>query len=161
MRSTRAEHFAKHNRQRRTACLKNAAIQHWKLDTYALWATTTEARPTIVTPEWRTSARLAMTPAGLKPAIPGSVSRCLIHWATGPLAKALAILKFDANQDDGNYSLRENPSNHLAQASMAQLVRERCFAPNQTFDLEIKQNTHRRARTHAHKVKSLELCRLS
>ena len=25
-----------------------------------------------------------MTPAGLKPAIPGSVGRCLIHWATGP-----------------------------------------------------------------------------
>ena len=27
-----------------------------------------------------------MTPAGLEPAIPGSVGRCLIHWATGPLA---------------------------------------------------------------------------
>ena len=27
-----------------------------------------------------------MTPAGLKPAIPGSVGRCLIHWATGPVA---------------------------------------------------------------------------
>ena len=26
-----------------------------------------------------------MTPAGLEPAIPGSVGRCLIHWATGPL----------------------------------------------------------------------------
>ena len=26
----------------------------------------------------------AMTPAGLEPAIPGSVGRCLIHWATGP-----------------------------------------------------------------------------
>ena len=25
-----------------------------------------------------------MTPAGLEPAIPGSVGRCLIHWATGP-----------------------------------------------------------------------------
>ena len=25
-----------------------------------------------------------MTPAGLEPVIPGSVSRCLIHWATGP-----------------------------------------------------------------------------
>ena len=30
-------------------------------------------------------ARLAMTPAGLEAAIPGSVGRCLIHWATGPL----------------------------------------------------------------------------
>ena len=26
-----------------------------------------------------------MTPAGLEPAIPDSVGRCLIHWATGPL----------------------------------------------------------------------------
>ena len=26
-----------------------------------------------------------MTPAGLEPAIPGPVGRCLIHWATGPL----------------------------------------------------------------------------
>ena len=25
-----------------------------------------------------------MTPGGLEPAIPGSVGRCLIHWATGP-----------------------------------------------------------------------------
>ena len=25
-----------------------------------------------------------MTPAGLEPAIPGSVGQCLIHWATGP-----------------------------------------------------------------------------
>ena len=25
-----------------------------------------------------------MIPAGLEPAIPGSVGRCLIHWATGP-----------------------------------------------------------------------------
>ena len=27
-----------------------------------------------------------MTPAGLDPTIPGSVGRCLIHWATGPCA---------------------------------------------------------------------------
>ena len=27
----------------------------------------------------------AMTPVGLEPAIPGSVGRCLIHWATGPI----------------------------------------------------------------------------
>ena len=26
-----------------------------------------------------------MTPAGLEPAIPGSVGHCLIHWATGPM----------------------------------------------------------------------------
>ena len=30
-----------------------------------------------------------MTPAGLEPAIPGSVGRCLIHWATGPAAAAM------------------------------------------------------------------------
>ena len=29
-------------------------------------------------------ATQSMTPAGLEPAIPGSVGRCLIHWATGP-----------------------------------------------------------------------------
>ena len=29
-----------------------------------------------------------MTPAGLEPAIPGSVGRCLIHWATGPIDAA-------------------------------------------------------------------------
>ncbi len=30
-----------------------------------------------------------MTPAGLEPAIPGSVGRCLIHWATGPSLPAV------------------------------------------------------------------------
>ena len=30
------------------------------------------------------AVRMKMTPAGLEPAIPGSVGRCLIHWATGP-----------------------------------------------------------------------------
>jgi hypothetical protein len=37
---------------------------------------------------WRFRGRrvVQMTPAGLEPAIPGSVGRCLIHWATGPLA---------------------------------------------------------------------------
>ena len=29
---------------------------------------------------------MQMTPAGLEPAIPASVGRCLIHWATGPCA---------------------------------------------------------------------------
>jgi hypothetical protein len=33
----------------------------------------------------RFRSRVQMTPAGLEPAIPGSVGRCLIHWATGPL----------------------------------------------------------------------------
>ena len=35
-----------------------------------------------------------MTPAGLEPAIPGSVGRCLIHWATGPLATSLIQLLY-------------------------------------------------------------------
>ena len=30
----------------------------------------------------------SMNPAGLEPAIPGSVDRCLIHWATGPYLKS-------------------------------------------------------------------------
>ena len=33
----------------------------------------------------RASSDPPMTPAGLEPAIPGSVGRCLIHWATGPM----------------------------------------------------------------------------
>ena len=33
---------------------------------------------------WLLWSNTAMTPAGLEPAIPGSVGRCLIHWATGP-----------------------------------------------------------------------------
>ena len=32
-----------------------------------------------------------MTPAGLGPAIPGSVGRCLIHWATGPRVLLLSL----------------------------------------------------------------------
>ena len=35
-----------------------------------------------------------MTPAGLEPAIPGSVGRCLIHWATGPLMVSLCWVAF-------------------------------------------------------------------
>ena len=35
----------------------------------------------------------AMTPAGLEPAIPGSVGRCLIHWATGPLQQHRPIAR--------------------------------------------------------------------
>ena len=33
----------------------------------------------------RAVAQRKVTPAGLEPAIPGSVGRCLIHWATGPI----------------------------------------------------------------------------
>ena len=30
--------------------------------------------------------RAKMIPVGLEPTIPGSVGRCLVHWATGPIA---------------------------------------------------------------------------
>ena len=33
-----------------------------------------------------TVSQECMTPVGLEPTIPGSVGRCLIHWATGPLS---------------------------------------------------------------------------
>ena len=35
----------------------------------------------------------AMTPAGLEPAIPGSVGRCLIQWATGPSEKLANLIQ--------------------------------------------------------------------
>ena len=42
-----------------------------------------------------------MTPAGLEPAIPGSVGRCLIHWATGPvrISPASALQSFLPQRD--------------------------------------------------------------
>ena len=36
-----------------------------------------------------------MTSAGLEPAIPSSVGRCLIHWATGPMGECSRISKTD------------------------------------------------------------------
>ena len=33
------------------------------------------------------AAQAQVTPVGLEPTIPGSVGRCLIHWATGPSGK--------------------------------------------------------------------------
>ena len=40
-----------------------------------------------------------MTPAGLEPATPGSVGRCLIHWATGPYA-SLASFFFESKEEN-------------------------------------------------------------
>jgi len=44
-----------------------------------------------------------MTPAGLEPAIPGSVGRCLIHWATGPdafrLCACICMLQLPAGPE--------------------------------------------------------------
>ena len=49
----------------------------------------------ITLPELCVSSRrrrfVYMTPAGLEPAIPGSVGRCLIHWATGPRCSRMHV----------------------------------------------------------------------
>ena len=67
-----------------------------------------------------------MTPAGLEPAIPGSVGRCLIHWATGPMNKTSASIplkskRFNDNKSFGTCSaflgLFAQASADLAQAS--------------------------------------------
>ena len=42
-----------------------------------------------------------MTPAGLEPAIPGSVGRCLIHWATGPYASLAPFFFYSKRENDG------------------------------------------------------------
>ena len=39
-----------------------------------------------------------MTLAGLEPAVPGSVGRCLIHWATGPLVQEQPLEYFLTGQ---------------------------------------------------------------
>ena len=48
-----------------------------------------------------------MTPAGLEPAIRGSVGRCLIHWATGP---AEALLNFKHALPPGHWRPSARPS---------------------------------------------------
>ena len=51
----------------------------------AMWAAPSfKKHATIQEPGSRSNSK-KMTPAGLEPAIPGSVGRCLIHWATGPI----------------------------------------------------------------------------
>ena len=46
-----------------------------------------------------------MTPGGLEPAIPGSVGRCLIHWATGPVQapRASALERFTLKRHGREY----------------------------------------------------------
>ena len=51
---------------------------------------------------------MTMTPAGLEPAIPGSVGRCLIHWATGPIDH-----KFKINSEH-----LKDPTNGSARAAL-------------------------------------------
>ena len=43
-----------------------------------------------------------MTPAGLEPAIPGSVGRCLIHWATGLSGALLQVHNFRSARSWGH-----------------------------------------------------------
>ena len=40
-------------------------------------------------------SQVRMTPVGLEPTIPGSVGRCLIHWATGPVGARPRISDFE------------------------------------------------------------------
>ena len=50
-----------------------------------------------------------MTPAGLEPAIPGSVGRCLIHWATGPVGPCCCQQLTTCCSALQSFSLGENP----------------------------------------------------
>ena len=43
-----------------------------------------------------------VTPVGLEPTIPGSVGRCLIHWATGPLVQCLRIFYVEVTHLGGS-----------------------------------------------------------
>ncbi len=43
-----------------------------------------------------------MTPAGLEPAIPGSVGQCLIHWATGPVHRQQSCIFTRAQNPQNN-----------------------------------------------------------
>ena len=61
-------------------------------------------------------AVLRMTPAGLEPAIPGSVGRCLIHWATGPLAL----------QQQGEQELRERERERESAAKLGKSKYDSC-----------------------------------
>ena len=47
--------------------------------------------------KWTKKQCSKMTPAGLEPAIPGSVGRCLIHWATGPVDNCQLFLHLTTN----------------------------------------------------------------
>ena len=57
-------------------------------------ALTTELREPTVCPTTRKCKprhQATMTPAGLEPAIPGPVGRCIIHWALGPSKRTRGI----------------------------------------------------------------------
>ena len=48
-----------------------------------------------------TVSQVCMTPVGLEPTIPGSVGRCLIHWATGPVSARPRISKTEVTHLGG------------------------------------------------------------
>ena len=72
--------------------------------------------------EWKTNMILV----GLEPTIPGSMVRCLIHWATGPLGYKKAVLGVELRTSD---SLGKNrttrPNSQLMWGSRRPLVSPR------------------------------------
>ena len=47
-----------------------------------------------------------LTPVGLEPTIPGSVGRCLIHWATGPLVEHFRIFYMEVTHLGGQQRMK-------------------------------------------------------
>ena len=47
-----------------------------------------------------------LTPVGLGPTIPGSVGRCLIHWATGPLIEHFRIFYIEVTHLGGQQRMK-------------------------------------------------------
>ena len=47
-----------------------------------------------------------VTPVGLEPTIPGSVGRCLIHWATGPLVEHFRIFYMEVTHLGGQQRMK-------------------------------------------------------
>ena len=47
-----------------------------------------------------------LTPVGLEPTIPGSVGRCLIHWATGPLVRCFRIFYIEVTHLGGQQRMK-------------------------------------------------------
>ena len=64
-----------------------------------------------------------MTPAGLEPAIPGSVGRCLIHWATGPIDKTFRVRTFKLWRQTNRCPTPLLPAKSLRPRAMARATR--------------------------------------
>ena len=77
-------------------CFVKERLRFFSWGTAARHADTSGVGPGLHVPllfSVRVRVIVGMTPAGLEPAIPGSVGRCLIHWATGPDAKSLPVVQ--------------------------------------------------------------------